>query len=287
MGIDSCRDRSSYSRRLFYRGKMLEINKIHCGDCLEVMPEIPDKSIDMILCDLPYGITACEWDIPIPLDKLWEQYKRIIKDRGAIVLTGSQPFTSKLVMSNLEWFKYEWVWEKTLPQNFVHSKNRPMGIHENILIFSPGTTVHKNQSEKRMTYNPQMDSGTPYKKKQVTTNCGINHSASKANLEFVGSVSNNKGTRYPKTIVKISNGNNFSVHPTQKPVKLFEYLIRTYTDEGDTVLDNCIGSGTTAIAASNTGRRFIGIEKDPEYHAIALNRLDRETRQEKLFAYKV
>jgi site-specific DNA-methyltransferase (adenine-specific) len=241
---------------------MVDIKFIH-GDCLEEMPKLADKSIDMILCDLPYGTTACKWDVVIPFEPLWAQYKRLIKDNGAIVLTASQPFTSALVMSNPGWFRYEWIWEKTNAVDFALAKKRARKMHENILIFARGNHL----------YNPQMQAGTPYidKPRKRTNNI---HASTMPKLGIV-----NTGTRYPSSVVKISNGNNHIEHPTQKPVALFEYLIRTYTNEGDTVLDNCSGSGTTGIAAFNTKRNAILIEKDEQYFNAAKERFYRETRQ--------
>lgn len=244
-----------------------EVNSIVCGDCLEVMPQLPDKCFDMILCDLPYGTTACKWDTIIPFKPLWEQYKRIIKDRGAIVLTASQPFTSALVMSNVKWFKYEWIWEKSKATGHALSKIRPMKSHENILVFCNGVE----------TYNPQKVDGKPY----ISPYSKIgNVYAKKQNAAFnTGSVryDNINGKRFPRTNLKFKNAyyTDGNLHPTQKPVALFEYLIKTYTNENDIVLDNCIGSGTTAIAAENLGRRWIGIELDPKYVGLANERVDR------------
>ena len=239
---------------------MLEVNKIYNMDCLEGMKLIDDKSIDMILCDLPYGTTACKWDTIIPFEPLWEQYERIIKDNGAIVLFGSQPFTSALVMSNLKLFKYEWIWQKTLATNFMLVKKQPAKKHENILVFY----------KKQPTYNPQMEIGKPYKDKPRKRTVGIH-----GNAETIKKAINNEGTRYPSSVQLFSNGNNGNVHPTQKPVELCEYLIKTYTNENELVLDNCIGSGTTAIACINTNRNYIGFELDKEYYEIAKNRINK------------
>jgi len=239
---------------------MLELNKIYNMDCLEGMKLIDDKSIDMILCDLPYGTTKCKWDIVIPFEPLWEQYERIIKDNGAIVLFGSQPFTSALVMSNLKLFKYEWIWQKTLATNFMLVKKQPAKKHENILVFY----------KKQPTYNPQMEIGKPYKDKPRKRTVGIH-----GNAETIKKAINNEGTRYPSSVQLFSNGNNGNVHPTQKPVELCEYLIKTYTNEGETVLDNCMGSGTTAIACINTNRNFIGFEIDKHYCDIANERIQK------------
>ena len=230
------------------------------GDCLEKMKDIPDKSIDMILCDLPYGTTACKWDTIIPFEPLWEQYKRIIKDNGAIVLTASQPFTSALVMSNLKMFKYCWVWEKTIGTNPMLTKKQPFKKHEDVCVF------YKNQP----IFNPQMETGKPYKD-------NVRRSGLKAlHLETPGlkKAIDNTGTRFPSSVQLFSNGNNGGIHPTQKPVALFEYLIRTYTNEGDTVLDNCMGSGTAGVACKNLNRNFIGIELDSEYFKIAEKRIN-------------
>jgi len=239
---------------------LLEVNKIYNMDCLEGMKYIDDKSIDMILCDLPYGTTKCKWDIVIPFEPLWEQYERIIKDNGAIVLFGSQPFTSALVMSNLKLFKYEWIWQKTLATNFMLVKKQPAKKHENILVFY----------KKQPTYNPQMEIGKPYKDKPRKRTVGIH-----GNAETIKKAINNEGTRYPSSVQLFSNGNNGNVHPTQKPVELCEYLIKTYTNENELVLDNCIGSGTTAIACINTNRNYIGFELDKEYYEIAKNRINK------------
>jgi len=239
---------------------LLEINKIYNMDCLEGMKYIDDKSIDMILCDLPYGTTKCKWDIVIPFEPLWEQYERIIKDNGAIVLFGSQPFTSALVMSNLKLFRYELIWQKTLATNFMLVKKQPAKKHENILVFY----------KKQPTYNPQMEIGKPYKDKPRKRTVGIH-----GNAETIKKAINNEGTRYPSSVQLFSNGNNGNVHPTQKPVELCEYLIKTYTNENELVLDNCIGSGTTAIACINTNRNYIGFELDKEYYEIAKNRINK------------
>jgi len=241
------------------------INKVICGDCLEVMPKIDDKSIDMILCDLPYGTTACKWDTIIPFEPLWEQYKRIIKDNGAIVLTASQPFTSALVMSNIKMFKYEWIWEKHKGTNFFAVKREPLKIHESVLVFGG------------KKYNPQMIDGKSYKPRG-SHNIVRSHSIVNANKNIGYSKEFDPSKRYPVSIQKFSNHNQKEncFHPTQKPVALFEYLIKTYTNEGDLVLDNCAGSGTTGVACKKTGRNFIGIEISEKYCEIARQRLRQE-----------
>jgi len=241
------------------------------GDCLEKMKDIPNKSIDMILCDLPYGMTACKWDTIIPFEPLWEQYKRIIKDNGAIVLTASQPFTSALVMSNIKMFKYCWYWRKSKPNGWQHSKNRPMTAIEECCVFSKAPMGHISMlGEKRMRYTPQgvVSAG----KKKVTA---VAHGST------MGARPNQIGkeyeafTNFPHNVLEYPNVIGSSViHPTQKPVALFEYLIKTYTNEGDLVLDNCMGSGTTGVACKNINRNFIGIELDPEYFKIAEKRIN-------------
>jgi DNA modification methylase len=235
------------------------------GDCLDLMGNIPDGSIDMIAADLPYGTTACKWDTVIPFAPLWAQYKRIIKPRGAIVLTASQPFTSALVMSNPGWFRYETVWEKPKAIGFLWARRRPLATHENIVVFGDSLG----------TYNPQMSAGEPYCR-------GISSRAKPITVLRQGQnakdswVESKTGERFPRSVVKIRNAEfeGKSVHPTQKPVALFEYLIRTYTNEGELVVDNTCGSGTTGIACLNTGRRFIGIEKDAEIFATASARVE-------------
>jgi site-specific DNA-methyltransferase (adenine-specific) len=251
------------------------LNKIIQGDCLEVMKGLPDKSIDMILCDLPYGTTACKWDTIIPFEPLWEQYKRIIKDNGAIVLTASQPFTSALVMSNPDMFRYEMIWEKSKVTGFFEAKNKPLVTHEVILVFSK--SKYSNGVKNKMNYFPQglvqISKVLKPNLRGVKDKIGHNFQRPSTMNEYT-----QEKTNYPKSILKIKSESRTS-HPTQKPVALFEYLIKTYTNEGDLVLDNCIGSGTTAIACRNTGRNFIGIEISPEYCKIAEDRL----RQEVLF----
>jgi site-specific DNA-methyltransferase (adenine-specific) len=239
------------------------------GDCLDYMKEIPSQSVDLILCDLPYGTTACAWDSIIPYDDLWSAYKRLLKPTGAVVLTAAQPFTSALVMSNIEWFKYTWVWIKNRPTNFAHAKNKPMKKHEDVLVFSPGTTVHASQSSTRMTYNPQGISKIAPKKvtKRASEKTDTFFSDRPGHGEFT-----RDQTGYPHTLLEFST-DQLGLHPTAKPVDLFEYLVRTYTNEGELVLDNCAGSGTTAIACENAGRRWICIEQDTGYAEKALKRI--------------
>ena len=245
------------------------------GDCLELMKNIPDGSVDLVLTDPPYGTTACKWDSVIPFEPMWEQLNRIIKPNGAICLFGSEPFSSALRMSNIKNFKYDWIWEKGRASGFVHAKNKPLKCHETISVFSQGTTVHASQSKNRMKYFPQMSTGKPYVKKITQPNTGkLNHSFSKSNIDFVGTVNENEGTRYPRTIIKFSMHNVGNMHPTQKPVALLEYLIRTYTNESETVLDFTMGSGSTGVACVNTNRHFIGIELDEGYFNIAKKRIE-------------
>lgn len=236
------------------------------GDCLDLMAGLPDASVDMILCDLPYGTTACAWDTIIPFEPLWSQYWRVAKPNAAIVLTASQPFTTALISSALPNFKYCWVWEKSRPTGHVHAKNKPMKKHEDVLVFSKGTTVHVSQSVNRMVYNPQGLSKlqTPAKRKPRHSDAVMARRPS--HRETISEI-----TGFPNSILSIPSETGF--HPTQKPVALFEYLIRTYTNHGALVLDNCAGSGTTAIAAEQSGRRWVCMEKDPEYWAKAVARV--------------
>ncbi len=333
----------------------LEVNKIYQGDCLEVMKEIEDKSINMILCDLPYGTTACSWDIVIPLDKLWKQYERVLKDNGVIVLTASQPFTSLLVTSNIQLFKHNWVWDKIRGVGHLLAKKRPMMCTEDILIFYRDLNERKSQISsfielreyfrkilnsiyqtkkviveiigqradhcfrwnstqwdlpteetynalintlkidsfnffksynqlkkeyedeesrfKNITYNPQMRERDRPRK---SLNKGNTECYSGDGKEFNGNILDKK---YPINILRFSKsgGKDLLLHPTQKPVKLFEYLIKTYSNKRDLILDNCIGSGTTAIACKRLNRRFIGIEKEEKYVNIAKKRLSQDT----------
>lgn len=240
------------------------INKVIEGDCLSVMKGIPNESVDMILADLPYGMTACKWDTIIPLEPLWEQYKRIIKDNGAIVLTASQPFTSALVMSNRKMFRYELIWVKNVPTGIASSKYAPMKYHESILVFSkkPIKTFNKIIEER-------VGKGKDcYKYEHY---CGDNNHVKMNKIKkFYDSKLVN-----PSSVILFNTVPNRKgkLHPTQKPVNLFEYLIKTYSNEGDTILDNVAGSGTTGIACKNTNRNYILIEKEPEYIDIINKRL--------------
>jgi len=253
---------------------MLETNKIYCGDCLELMPDIPDGSIDMILTDVPYGTTACSWDTIIPLEPMWEQIKRVIKPNGAIVMTASQPFTTTLISSNMKMFKYEWIWEKSVASCPFDAKNKPMKIHDNIVIFSLGDVP--TNSRNKMKYFPQ----ELCKINRVCKNLKTNRVSYGGNRPGLNNTYVQSFTGYPTSILKFRNDKR--LHPTQKPVALFEYLIKTYTNEGDTVLDFVIGSGTTAVACIRTGRRYIGMEISQEYCDIANKRIERELSQLKL-----
>lgn len=243
---------------------MLELNKVYHGDCLELMKDIPDGSVDMILCDLPYGTTKCKWDTIIPFEPLWKEYNRIIKDRGAIVLFGSEPFASHLRISNIKNYKYDWHWIKSKGQGFFNVKKMPLKTIETISVFY----------KKLPTYNPQ--GIIPYGKtivnpdgKMDNTNHVSGHNGgSIKNKEYV-----REFTNYPRQELKFGVVGR-PLHPTEKPVDLLEYLIKTYTNAGETVLDNCIGSGATAVAAMNTGRDWIGMELEEEYFNIATKRIE-------------
>lgn len=239
----------------------MEINKAYKGDCLELMKDIEDKSIDMILCDLPYGTTACKWDTIIVFDKLWFEYERVIKDNGAIVLSSQGVFTAKLILSNEKLFKYKIVWEKSKPTNFLNAKKQPLRKHEEICVFYKKQTV----------YNPQMAISTPYnkgvRKNQLSGSYG----------HFLPVEVKSDGERYPTDIVyfKTAESEGPVYHPTQKPVALFEYLISTYTNEGMLVLDNTAGSMTTAIACININRNYIVMEQDEKYFNLGVDRINK------------
>ena len=232
------------------------------GDCLERMKEIPDGSVDMVLCDLPYGTTACKWDTVIPFAPLWEQYRRVAKPNAAIVLTASQPFTTRLISSNFEWFRYSLVWKKNTTTGFMQAKTRPHKAHEDILIFG---RFKLGAQHFHGTYNPQ-----------GVVSVGLRqYSNARKEDHITGDRApgvSDSGTGYPKSVLEFSSETK-TVHPTQKPMALMEYLIRTYTNEGEIVLDNTMGSGTTGVACANTGRKFIGIEMDENYFNIAKERI--------------
>lgn len=239
------------------------------ADCFDVFPSIPDKSIDAIIADLPYGTTACKWDSVLPLDKLWNEYKRVLKLNGVVVLFGSQPFTSVINSSNLDWFKYELIWEKNIPSGFFNAKKQQMKIHENISIFSNGTP----------TYNPQMvlRSDEEYKKtlRINDSECFNADVYGGGRKKLIRKSAEEQKYKYPFTICKydIDRSYGYDKHPTKKPLALMEYLVKTYTNEGDMVLDNTMGSGTTGLACLKTNRQFIGIEKEKQYYDVAVRRL--------------
>jgi DNA modification methylase len=224
-------------------------NKILHGDCMKLLPRIPSNSVDLILADLPYGTTRNKWDSILPLQDLWDEYRRIAKEDAAIILTAAQPFTSTLVMSNLNDFKIEWIWQKTIGSGQLNIKHQPLRMHESVLVFYSNLP----------TYNPQMTEGEPYSFTRKATYEGPGYNKQK-DVEV-----DNTGFRHPKTVLCFPNPRIKNGHPTQKPVPLFEYFINTYSNPGDLVLDNAIGAGTTAVAALRTGRRFVGMEIDKEY----------------------
>lgn len=241
--------------------------QLYQGDCLEIMKQIPDKSIDMILCDLPYNTTSCKWDKLIPVEQLWNEYERIIKDDGAIVLFGTEPFSSKMRLSNEKLYKYDYKWIKSKVGNFLNAKNSPMKKYEDIMVFSKGTIA--NGSKRLMKYYPQ---GLI----EVNRECSNKGKSRKGTtIEDRPSRQGNyvqKFTNYPNNILNFNSEDG--LHPTQKPVALLEHLIKTYTNENEIVLDNCMGSGSTGVACLNTNRKFIGIELDEKYFEIAKNRIE-------------
>jgi site-specific DNA-methyltransferase (adenine-specific) len=237
----------------------MELDKIINGDCLQIMRDIPTASVDMILCDLPYGTTRNKWDSVIPLDKLWEQYLRIIKPNGAIVLTAVQIFASQLILSNVKYYKYDWIWEKTISSGQLNVNKQPLRRHENVLVFY----------KKQPVYNQQFTKGKPYSINRKVTFKGESYN------QQTDSQKTNNGYRHPTSIINVANPRIKNGHPTQKPVALFEYLIKTYTNKNDVILDNCIGAGTTGIAAINTGRHFIGIELSTAYCKMANDNIEK------------
>ena len=254
---------------------MIELDTIYNEDCLEGMKRIPDGSVDMVCCDLPYGTTVCKWDSVIPFEPIWEQYKRVTKPNAAIVLFGAEPFSSMLRMSNIEWFKYDWYWRKPKGTGHLNAKKQPMRDVEIISVF------YKQQC----TYNPQFSKGEPFGNKS-----GSKHFTSEAGATTYGKFASGPGTRndnpgirYPKQCIEFGVVERDTEHPTQKPVDLIAYLIRTYSNPGDTILDNTIGSGTTAVAALREKRHFIGFELNRDYYDIALRRIKLEQQQQTLF----
>ena len=262
--------------------------ELYQGDCLEKMNNISDHSVDLILCDLPYGTTdrkgikdkgdnrLLSWDTVIPLDKLWEQYRRVLKDRGTIVLTADQPFTSQLILSNLDWFKYEWIWKKKKTTGFLLANYRPMKQTEDIVVFSPAGAAAASRHGGNMTYNPQGLIEKKVKKKNSAKRLGkFLHNPEhmgKGNKLLHETEYEQKYTNYPSEIIEFGLDKD-SIHPTQKPVALMDYLIKTYSNENEVVLDNCMGSGTTGVSAVKCNRKFIGIEKDKHYFDLASDRI--------------
>lgn len=236
---------------------------LYQGDGLDEMDKIPAHSVDMIFTDLPYGTTKNAWDVPLPLDTLWKQYRRVLKPGGAVLLFAQMPFGADLINSNRRWYRYEWIWHKTMPVGFLNANRMPLRTHENIFVFY----------EHLPTYHPQMTPGKPYtamRSARATRNYG----------HFDRALTINEGERYPRDVLTFSNGNNASkIHPTEKPVDLLEYMVRTYTDEDDTVLDSCMGSGSCGVACQHLGRNFIGIEKDPRYFEAARKRIEDAAKQ--------
>lgn len=241
------------------------------GDCLEIMKQIPNKSVDMILCDLPYTfkgkkrVTANNWDLPIDDNILFDEYTRLLKNDGAIVLFATNPFAAYLIYNHLDLYKYDWVWEKDNGSNFVHVKHQPFRVHEYIVVFGFMPTTY-NKTNNYMKYYPQFTYSTPYSitrdMSDVTNLCGFKGRTDTENKD---------GKRYPRSVQKFKSDRG--LHPTQKPVELLEYLVKTYTNEGEIVLDNCMGSGSTGVACQNTNRKFIGIELEEKYFEIAVKRL--------------
>lgn len=240
------------------------------GDCLEIMKTLPEKSVDMVFCDLPYGVTARNsWDAVIPFSLLWALYENVVKETGAMVFTATQPFAAALVMSKSEWFKYEWIWEKTKTTGFLNAKKQPLRNHEQVLVFYRKQPIYNPQGVQEC--NIQCDRGSEE---------GVGTNYNTANPIYTQTQ-----TGYPRSVQKFASEGK-TVHPTQKPLSLIEYLIKTYTKEGDIVLDNCMGSGSTGVACFNTNRRFIGIEKDEKYFKIAKSRIEESEAEQALFGYK-
>lgn len=261
---------------------MIDINSIILGDCLEAMKDIPDGSVDAIITDLPYGTTACKWDSVIPFEPLWEQYRRMIKPTGAIVLFSQQPFTSALIMSNIEMWKYNWIWQKDNGSNFLNAHHQPLKITEDICVFGLAATTESKKGI-YLNYNPQMRQGyKPYKCVSGAQREDTAMVRGVCKAQDGGTLTISDGSRFPINLIQF-NRDKERLHPTQKPVELIQYLIRTYTNEGDTVLDSCCGSGTTAIAAIKEKRNWICIEKSEEYFNIAKKRIENELNQPTLF----
>ena len=257
------------------------LDTIFNEDCLVGMKRIPDKSVDAIICDLPYGTTACKWDSVIPFEPLWEQYRRMIKPTGAIVLFSQQPFTSALIMSNIEMWKYNWIWQKDNGSNFLNAHHQPLKITEDICVFGFAATTESKKGI-YLNYNPQMRLGyKPYKCVSGAQREDTAMVRGVCKAQDGGTLTISDGSRFPINLIQF-NRDKERLHPTQKPVELIRYLIRTYTNEGEIVLDNCMGSGTTAVAAINENRHFIGFENNEEYYNKACERIRNEQAQLKL-----
>jgi site-specific DNA-methyltransferase (adenine-specific) len=244
----------------------MDRNKVFHGDCLEVMRDIPDGSVDMILCDLPYGVTTKnKWDVVIPPEQLWERYGRIIKPNGAIILFGQDKFTARMMLSKPEWHRYNLIWKKVLPSGFLNANRQPLREHEDLMVF------YKNQP----TYHPQKKEGASCHKKGKAVGVKNDSILNNHNYGDFNVVETEGNMKFPTSILEFSKPHpSIAIHPTQKPVALCEYLIRAYTNEGETVLDNCAGSGTTGVACQNTGRNYILIEKEQKYIDIIKTRLE-------------
>ncbi|WP_442638182.1 DNA-methyltransferase [Rossellomorea marisflavi] len=245
----------------------LNLNTVHQMDCIEGMKKIPDASIDLILCDLPYGQTSNKWDTPINMEELWEGYKRILKDNGVVLLTAKGQFMIDLILSNREWFRYEWIWDKNKGANFAHVRYRPLNTHEYVLVFSP---------KGRPTYNPQMTEGKPYTQKRLQQSIkGIADNMGRYTTK-------SDGKRYPKSVLRVEGmAQRHIIHPTQKPLSLFEYLVKTYSNPGDVVLDTCMGSGTTAVACERNERSWIGFEIEDDYVKLTQSRIEKMREEKK------
>ena len=245
----------------------LELNEVHHGDCLELMRDIPGGSVDMILCDLPYGTTTCKWDTVIPFEPLWAEYKRVIKDNGAVVLFGQEPFSSTLRVSNIREYKYDWYWRKSKAQGFFNVKKMPLKDVETISVFYKSLPIYNPQGVVEINKVTKNSNGKIVKGLHLSSQSG----GAVKQSEYI-----QKNTNYPKQSLDFKNATE-GFHPTQKPVQLFEYLVKTYTNEGETVLDNCMGSGTTAVACMNTNRNYIGFELEKEYYDLSMKRIDEHT----------
>ena len=256
---------------------MIEINKIYKEDCLTGMLRLDDKSVDLILCDLPYGFSTAHWDNMLPVDILWTHYKRIIKDNGCIVLNSIQPFTSKLIMSNLEWFKEELIWQKDRASNFANANHRHLKYHENIIVFAKNTFTYNKQMQPRDCPRVKQGQQNNYMEKRKVIRKDNSEVILHSDFESRSFDVYNANEKNPSTIIYnpivVSNSHEKFDHPTQKPIKLLEYLIKTYSNEGELVLDNTCGSGSTIIAAINTKRSYIGFELDEKYFNLAQKRI--------------